>query len=60
MLLGNGLKASIDTTSLKDDDNVNFYFPAGTWCQVIPFIESNYSNCIEEPKGKNYTLRSRL
>lgn len=60
MLLGNGLKASIETTSLKDSEGVNFYFPIGTWCQVIPIIEYDYSNCIQTQVGKNVTLRSHM
>ncbi len=51
MLLGNGLKASIETTSLIDSEGVKFYFPAGTWCQVIPMIEYNYGNCIQASIG---------
>lgn len=50
MLLGNGLKASIETTSLIDNDKVDFYFPTGIWCQIIPIIEYDYTNCIISAK----------
>ncbi len=61
MLLGNGLKASVETTSLIDNDSVMFYFPTGTWCQVIPIIEYDYDNCIQAPTtGKNVSLRSHM
>jgi hypothetical protein len=60
MLLGNGLKASVETTNLADSDSVNFYFPSGTWCQVIPFIETDYSSCIKTTTGLNVSKRSHL
>lgn len=60
MLLGNGLKASVETTSLIDSEGVMFYFPAGTWCQLIPIIEYDYSNCISDPKGKDVSLKSHM
>jgi len=31
ILLGEGLKASVETTRLADG-STDFYFPAGTWC----------------------------
>lgn len=43
MLLGNGLKASVEVRRLPNlaDGKTNstaFYFPTGTWCQVIPYV----------------------
>jgi len=32
MLIGNALKASVETTDLAKLDSVDFYFPEGVWC----------------------------
>ena len=39
MLVGNALKASVETTNLAKLDGVDFYFPEGVWCQLIPTIQ---------------------
>jgi hypothetical protein len=43
MLLGNGLKASVEVRRLPNladgkPNSTAFYFPTGTWCQVIPYV----------------------
>jgi alpha-glucosidase len=43
MLLGDHLKASVETTNLTKQDKVDFYFPTGTWCQIIPYRVSDFS-----------------
>lgn len=38
MLIGNALKASVETTDLAKLNAVDFYFPEGVWCQLIPTL----------------------
>lgn len=46
MLLGNSLKASVEVTRLSDG-STKFYFPAGIWCQLLPYVKSDYfEGCI--------------
>jgi hypothetical protein len=61
MLIGNALKASIETTNLTKQDKVDFYFPEGTWCYLIPYLEQNFSNCYDMGAlGQNVSLRSHM
>lgn len=62
MLLGDHLKASVETTNLTKSDGVDFYFPTGTWCQIIPYMVSNFRECINNTmnNGTNVTLRSHM
>lgn len=41
MMLGDGLKASVETSRLEDG-NTDFYFPEGTWCQILPYVHTQY------------------
>jgi len=61
MLIGDALKASVETTSLDKKAAVDFYFPRGTWCPIIPHLPSNFSECIDHSTaGANKTLRSHM
>ena len=41
MMLGDGLKASVETRRLEDG-STDFYFPEGTWCQILPYVHAQY------------------
>ena len=61
MLVGNALKASVETTNLTKLDEVDFYFPEGTWCQLVPTIQQNFSECFDmSAGGQNMSLRSHM
>lgn len=61
MLIGNGLKASVETTDLKKLEAVDFYFPQGVWCQLIPTVTQNYTECLDmSAGGMNHSLRSHM
>lgn len=61
MLVGNALKASVETTNLTKQEKVDFYFPKGTWCQLIPTMSQSVRDCIHMPdKGGNVSFRSHL
>lgn len=61
MLVGNAMKASVETTDLAKLDAVDFYFPEGVWCQLIPSIQQNFSECFDMTAGgQNVSLRSHM
>jgi len=61
MLIGNALKGSVETTNLSKSEGVDFYFPQGTWCPIIPHMPSNFNECIDHSAGgANKTLRSHM
>lgn len=61
MLIGNALKASVETTDLAKLDSVDFYFPEGVWCQLIPTLQENFTDCFDySSAGKNVSLRSHM
>jgi len=53
-MIGDALKLSAMTTSL-DEDDVDFYFPAGTWCDVL----KPEQQCLHST-GESFTLSSKI
>jgi len=51
IMLGPALKLSIDSDSVGVS-STNFYFPTGTWCDIL------HGNCLFS-QGENYTLSSK-
>lgn len=61
MLLGNGLKASVEVSTLDELESVPFYFPEGVWCQILPVVNTTFTKgCINATVGKNVTFRSHM
>lgn len=61
MLVGNALKGSVETTDLAKLDSVDFYFPEGVWCQLIPTLQENFTDCLDMTSaGQNVSLRSHM
>jgi alpha-glucosidase (family GH31 glycosyl hydrolase) len=63
ILLGTSLKASIEVTRLTDG-TTDFYFPLGTWCQLLPVATKNFQDgCIVSDgtlPSSNVTFRTHM
>lgn len=54
-MLGSALKLSINSNTLNKNET-EFYFPAGTWCNVLKGTQTN--TCLKS-KGESFTLRTK-
>ena len=58
-MLGPGLKASIQTTTLTEGDT-QFYFPKGQWCQIQPGLSATTCHNSPGDSTSKYSYRTHL
>jgi len=57
-MLGEDLKASIQVAFLAHT-STNFYFPLGTWCQILPTIDPSKCHKVDA-NGSHVLYRTLL